>query len=271
MEKLDKPCVATLIDYDNIYVTMKEDFVIDDFKFETLPQVIRRISLNIGKINFARAYANWANRGPAIMQSFGANLINVVHVFPKENGKDRSDASIIIDAMKLLYTNKRISNFVLFSGDSDFRELALEINGMDKNITVCCFSHVLGKDLYAASDYKFIALEKELDLKRKEIKSLPDFVDYRPLIRSVARIEWQYVGWSAYRNRYLGATYPSIDWAKYGPRDEVGNKDDFLEKAIQEGIIKKGEAKDNNQIIVRTIVLNQEHPIVTETIQALKK
>lgn len=267
MENQDKPCVAVLIDYDNIYITIKNDFISDSFKFETLPITIRKISLEIGKINFAKAYANWADRGPAIMQSFGANLINVVHVFPKANGKDRSDASIIIDAMKLLYTNRKISHFILFSGDSDFRELAMEITSLDKNITVCCFTHVLGRDLYAAADYRFIPLERELELQRKDIKSSLSFDNYVSLVRSIHRLDWQYVGWVAYRDKYLETTYPRIDWGSYGPGDAKKNKDDFLEKAVQAGIIKRGQAMDTHKKLVTTIVLNKENKVVNETLQ----
>lgn len=269
MESLTKPCVATFIDYDNIYVTLKEDFITDNFEFDTLPAHFRRISSSIGRVNYAKAYANWMNRGAGIMQAFGANLINVTHVFPKKNGKDRSDASIIVDAMELLYTKKNISHFVLFSGDSDFRELALKITSMDKTLCVCCFSHVLGADLRAAADYNFIPLEGELKLHRKPKAGEAASDDYSPLIRSLSRVKWDYIGWVRYRDTYLASTYPNINWEEIGARNKEGNLDAFLERAVQDGVIKREEKKTDFGSVM-TIKLMKNNTIVKEVLSAIQ-
>lgn len=268
MEKQVKPVVATFIDYDNIYITLKNDFDTKEFDFSTLPNHFRRIACDKGAVVFAKAYANWADRGLPIMTSFGANLIKLEHVFPKANGKDRSDASIIIDAMQLLYTNKKVTHFLLFSGDSDFRELALHITGLGKTIMVCSFSHVLGADLRRAADFNFIPLEIELGVTQPAPKPVNNSaVNYGPLIRSISRLDWKFIGWTEYRDTYISANYPSIDWSTYGVKSEEGNKDDFLERALQDGVIlRRSEPYKGSK--VTTISLNKQHPLVKELISS---
>lgn len=260
-----KSVVATLIDFDNIYITLKKDLRESDYDWTDLPGHFRRISKNQGEIVFAKAYANWANRGIPIMTSFGRNLIKLEHVFPKTNGTDRSDSSIIIDAMKLLYTQKKITHFILFSGDSDFRELAVEIMSEGKTIVVCSFSSNIAADLRLAADYNFIPLENELGLTGL-VKSSPmiDSVDYGPLIRSINNLRtWEFIGWTRYRDTYLAANYPSIDWASHGSKGIQGNKDDFLERAVQDGVITVGDASYQGAT-VKAILLNRKDNLVKE-------
>jgi len=50
------------------------------------------------------------------------------------SGKGSSDASMIIDAMDILFTNEDVSGFALVSSDSDFTRLAQRLREAGKNV-----------------------------------------------------------------------------------------------------------------------------------------
>jgi uncharacterized protein (TIGR00288 family) len=259
--------VAILVDYENIHVTLHKFFDVNHFDVTNLPAEIRKIGEEYGRVVFAKAYGDWTTRTKAIITAFGMNLIECKHVFPKVSGQDRSDISVVIDAMELLFTKHDIDNYVLFSGDSDFRELAIKIESKGKNIIVCSFSTATSEDLKKAAGYDFIPLEDRLNLNlRGKNMVSPDPINWRPLVKSIAYLKnWNFIGWSTYRNKYLAGIYPEINWHDYGSQDEVGNKDNFLEKAVSEGIIEKYKAQYNGSEVA-AIRLNVDDEIVKEVL-----
>ena len=57
-----------------------------------------------------------------------------MHMAAPVKGKGTSDASMIVDAMTLLYTKPHIDGFVLVTSDSDFAPLASHLRKRDKNV-----------------------------------------------------------------------------------------------------------------------------------------
>lgn len=81
----------------------------------------------LGKTTVRRAYGDWTrpqlNRWKNVLLS---NSIQPIQQFNYTTGKNATDASLIIDAMDLLYT-ERFDGFCLVSSDSDFTRLAQRI------------------------------------------------------------------------------------------------------------------------------------------------
>ena len=259
--------VAILVDYENIHVTLYKSFDVNHFELSALPIEIRKIGEEYGKIVFAKAYADWTTRPKGIITAFGMNLIECKHVFPKASGQDRSDISVVIDAMELLFTKREIDNYILFSGDSDFRELAIKIESKGKNIIVCSFSTATSEDLKKAAGYDFIPLEQRLNLNLcKKYEISPGPMNWKPLVKSIANLKtWQFIGWSTYRNKYLAVIYPEVNWHEYGSQDEVGNMDNFMERAVSDGILEKYKVQHKGGEVV-AIRLNTENEIVKEVL-----
>ncbi len=261
--------VAIFVDYENIHISLHRHFKTTNFDYAMLPKEIRKIGQEYGKIVFAKAYADWTTRTKAIITAFGMNLIECKHVFPKVSGADRSDIAVAIEAMELLFMREDIETFIIFSGDSDFRELAIKIESRGKNIIVCGFDCTTSEELKKAASYNFIPLEERLKLERIELITppSPSSINWKPLIERISRLSWNFIGWSSFRNKYLEGLYPSINWDDLGTKDKTGNQDDFLELAVSEGIIERYIAKHENQDVT-AIKLNVNNEIVKQVLSS---
>ena len=102
--------IAVLIDADNAQYS-KLKFILDEISAH-------------GHIVTKRAYGDWSNE---FLKNWKNELnelaIQPVQQFAYTTGKNSTDASMIIDAMDLLYANK-FDAFALVSSDSDFTKLA---------------------------------------------------------------------------------------------------------------------------------------------------
>lgn len=105
--------LAVLIDADNASVTH-------------LDKLLSEIA-TLGKASVRRAYGDWTrpqlNSWKNVLLS---HSIQPIQQFNYTTGKNATDASLIIDAMDLLYTG-RFDGFCLVSSDSDFTRLAQRI------------------------------------------------------------------------------------------------------------------------------------------------
>ncbi|OYW39165.1 MAG: hypothetical protein B7Z35_05140 [Hydrogenophilales bacterium 12-61-10] len=110
--------IALLIDADNSPADMIDE-VLDELAKE-------------GVINIRRAYGDWKsshlNSWAALLHDFA---IQPMQQFAYTKGKNATDASMIIDAMDLLYT-KQLDGFGIMSSDSDFTPLVMRLraNGL---------------------------------------------------------------------------------------------------------------------------------------------
>ena len=102
--------IAVLIDADNAQYSM-------------MSSIISEVSVH-GHIVVKRAYGDWSSE---LLKNWKTVLnelaIQPIQQFAYTTGKNSTDASMIIDAMDLLYSNK-YDAFVLVSSDSDFTKLA---------------------------------------------------------------------------------------------------------------------------------------------------
>ncbi len=125
-----------------------------------------------GYIIVKRAYGDWA--APTLKNwkdSLNELAIQPVQQFSYTQGKNSSDAAMIIDAMDLLYSNK-FNAFALISSDSDFTKLATRLKesqiyvyGFGKKQTPVAFKN-------ACDDFLYIDVLKTLDSDEDEKNQL---------------------------------------------------------------------------------------------------
>ncbi len=111
MEKERK--IALLIDCDNVSPKAIDGVISELAKY--------------GVVNIRRAYGNW--KSPQLQgweEKLHPYAIVPVQQFAYTNGKNATDAAMIIDAMDLLYS-KQIDAFALMTSDSDFTPLVMRI------------------------------------------------------------------------------------------------------------------------------------------------
>lgn len=106
----DHKKVAVLIDADNA-------------QYSKVKAILDEISAH-GHIVIKRAYGDWSSEYLKNWKQFLNELaIQPIQQFAYTTGKNSTDASMIIDAMDLLYSGK-FDAFALVSSDSDFTKLA---------------------------------------------------------------------------------------------------------------------------------------------------
>jgi hypothetical protein len=95
----------------------------DNAQYSKLSNIISEISVH-GHIVVKRAYGDWSSEFLKNWKTVLNELaIQPIQQFAYTVGKNSTDASMIIDTMDLLYSNK-YDAFVLVSSDSDFTKLA---------------------------------------------------------------------------------------------------------------------------------------------------
>ena len=116
MEKDKK--IALLIDCDNA-------------SYQSIDGVFNELA-KYGATNIRRAYGNWKARNlKGWEEALHPFAIQPIQQFAYTQGKNATDAAMIIDAMDLLYT-QQLDAFALMTSDSDFTPLAMRIltNGL---------------------------------------------------------------------------------------------------------------------------------------------
>ncbi|QOS39384.1 NYN domain-containing protein [Treponema rectale] len=105
--------IAVLIDADNTDINC-------------ISKILNEISI-YGHISLKRAYGNWSKESlKGWEEQAKQEAIRMVQQYDFVKGKNASDIAMIIEAMKLLYSN-RYDAFAIVSSDSDFTPLAIEL------------------------------------------------------------------------------------------------------------------------------------------------
>lgn len=158
-----RPDVAVFIDFENIYVSVRD-------KLNATPnfEAIMDRCNDLGRVVISRAYADWY-RYPRITSALYANAIEPIYVatyyYDKDAGrtgraiKNSVDMNLCIDAMKTLYTNPNISRFVLVTGDRDFIPLVHSIRQHGKEVYIIGIGGAASTHLAQSAD-EFVFYEQ---------------------------------------------------------------------------------------------------------------
>jgi uncharacterized LabA/DUF88 family protein len=135
--------LAVLIDADNAQPSIIEGLLAEVAKY--------------GTAHVKRAYGDWTGTNlKGWKDHLLAQSIQPIQQFAYTNGKNATDAAMIIDAMDLLYSG-RFDGFCVVSSDSDFTRLASRIR--ESGLTVYGFGERKTPKPFVAACDKFIYTE----------------------------------------------------------------------------------------------------------------
>jgi len=145
--------IAVLIDAEN--ASMK-----------SLGSILTELSKH-GLIITKRAYGDWSSRHLSNWsKTMNELVIQPIQQFSYTQGKNSSDAALIIDAMDLLYS-KKFDAFALVSSDSDFTKLAsrlkesqIHVYGVGEKKTPPAFKN-------ACDDFIYVEVLRKLDTEEE--------------------------------------------------------------------------------------------------------
>ncbi len=167
MEKVTRDDVAVFVDFENVYVSVRE-------KFDATPnfELIMDRCEDYGRIVIARAYADWY-RYPRVTSALFANGVEPMYVptyyYDRDVGrtgrpiKNSVDIHLCIDAMRTLYSQPNILKFVLVTGDRDFIPLVNAIRQHGKDVIVIGIGGAASAHLAQSAD-EFLFYEQIADL-----------------------------------------------------------------------------------------------------------
>ncbi|MCK5479141.1 MAG: NYN domain-containing protein [Methylococcales bacterium] len=207
--------IAVLIDADNTQLSALEAIMTELAKY--------------GYIIVKRAYGDWA--APTLKNwkdPLNELAIQPIQQFSYTQGKNSSDAAMIIDAMDLLYSDK-FNAFALISSDSDFTKLATRLKesqiyvyGVGKKQTPIAF-------INACDDFLYIDVLKSLDTEENNdpLHALPNQFTKQQLcqdaklintLRNAAEERSEDDGWALLSicGSFIKRQYPDFDPRNYG-------------------------------------------------------
>lgn len=134
----------------------------ENTQMSSLEAILTEISKK-GHVIVKRAYGDWSSQAlKNWKQTMNELAIQPIQQFSYTQGKNSSDAAMIIDAMDLLYSEK-FNAFALISSDSDFTKLATRLKesqifvyGVGERRTPVAFRN-------ACDDFLYIDVLKTLD------------------------------------------------------------------------------------------------------------
>ncbi len=227
MSFTDNPKLAVLIDADNASASLVKELLEEVAKF--------------GTATIKRAYGDWTGQQlSGWKDQLNRYAIQPIQQFAYTKGKNSTDASLIIDAMDLLYAD-HVDGFCLVSSDSDFTRLATRLRESRKVV------YGLGErktpEAFRAACDRFVFFEV---LKRggdatgtatpKPIADVPDLEHaLRQAFDAVSRDE----GWTTVSSvgSYMAKNNPSFDTRLYGFRklSDMLRKQPYIEVKDPEG------------------------------------
>ncbi len=213
--------IAVLIDAENAQMS-------------SLNSILNEIS-KYGNIIVKRAYGDWSH--PTLKnwkQPMNELVIQPIQQFSYTQGKNSSDAALIIDAMDLLYSGN-FNAFALISSDSDFTKLAsrlkesqIHVYGVGEKKTPLAFRN-------ACDDFIYVEVLKTLDAEASEEeikKGNSNLVKQRPKINRELKSDTKLVnllrnaamecadedGWAALAESgaLIKKQFPDFDPRNYG-------------------------------------------------------
>jgi uncharacterized protein (TIGR00288 family) len=185
--------IALLIDCDNAI-------------YQAIDGVLNELT-KYGVTNIRRAYGNWKTPN---LQGWEEQLhpyaIQPIQQFAYTQGKNATDAAMIIDAMDLLYT-QQLDAFALMTSDSDFTPLVmrilthgLKVYGFGEKKTPLPFVNACSQFIYtenliqsAEADDKASEVPHDLKKSRNELRGDAGLVK---LLRNAAEQTAEEDGWS---------------------------------------------------------------------------
>lgn len=199
--------LAVLIDADNAQASLIAELLAEVAKF--------------GVSSIKRAYGDWTTTNlKQWKEHLNKHAIQPIQQFSYTQGKNATDASLIIDAMDILHENS-LDGFCLISSDSDFTRLATRIR--ESGLIVYGFGEKKTPDAFIAACDKFVFTEILKERKDIENKDESNNSELRPILISAINAVSKDDSWARLSNvgAYINKNNPSFDSRNYG-YDKLG-------------------------------------------------
>ena len=199
--------LAVLIDADNAQASLVAELLAEVAKF--------------GVASIKRAYGDWTTTNlKQWKEHLNKHAIQPIQQFSYTQGKNATDASLIIDAMDILHENS-LDGFCLISSDSDFTRLATRIR--ESGLIVYGFGEKKTPLAFIAACDKFVFTEILREKREIENKDESNNAELRPMISSAIHAVSKDDGWARLSNvgSYINKNNPSFDSRNYG-YDKLG-------------------------------------------------
>lgn len=199
--------LAVLIDADNAQASLVAELLAEVAKF--------------GVASIKRAYGDWTTTNlKQWKEHLNKHAIQPIQQFSYTQGKNATDASLIIDAMDILHENS-LDGFCLISSDSDFTRLATRIR--ESGLIVYGFGEKKTPVAFIAACDKFVFTE--ILREKKDIENIDESSnsELRPILISAINAVSKDDGWARLSNvgAYINKNNPSFDSRNYG-YDKLG-------------------------------------------------
>lgn len=207
MQKLKSLKLAVLIDADNAQASLASELLEEVAKF--------------GVASIKRAYGDWTTTNlKQWKEHLNKYAIQPIQQFSYTQGKNATDASLIIDAMDILHENS-LDGFCLVSSDSDFTRLATRIR--ESGLIVYGFGEKKTPDAFIAACDKFVFTEILKEKRAIEDKDESNNKELKPIITKAINAVSKDDGWARLSNvgNYINKNNPSFDSRNYG-YDKLG-------------------------------------------------
>jgi len=198
----------------------------DNAPHSKLKDVLDEISAH-GHIIVKRAYGDWSSDYlKNWKQPLNELAIQPIQQFAYTTGKNSTDASMIIDAMDLLYSEK-FDSFVLVSSDSDFTKLASRLReseifvfGVGENKTPISFRNACDDFIFIENLGENISIQKnktEFKSTSKET-SILNVEELVPILTKAWSKHQDEEGWAniASVGSFIKRSMPDFDPRTYG-------------------------------------------------------
>lgn len=232
--------IAVLIDADNA-------------QHSKIKPIMDEISAH-GHIVIKRAYGDWSRDNlKGWKQSLNELAIQPIQQFAYTTGKNSTDASMIIDAMDLLYSNK-FDAFVLVSSDSDFTKLASRLReseifvfGVGERKTPIAFRNACD-DFIFTENIGSLPAEPPSTVETSNPEKAASTADLLPLLRKACEQYQDDDGWTnaSSAGSLLKRAKPDFDPRSYGFAKLSG----IIASLNKEFEIKKPQNKESKNVIL---------------------
>jgi uncharacterized LabA/DUF88 family protein len=212
------PKLAVLIDADNAQASVIQELLAEASRY--------------GTATIKRAYGDWTTQNLKSWKEVLHKLaIQPIQQFSYTTGKNSTDASLIIDAMDVLHS-ERVDGFCLVSSDSDFTRLATRIR--EAGLVVYGFGEQKTPEPFVAACDKFIYTEI---LRAEPVKeasaAVPHLPPLKPMLKAAVDATARDDGWAALGGvgSHITKNHPAFDARNYGfsKLSELARQQTYLE------------------------------------------
>ncbi|AFE59934.1 hypothetical protein Q7S_18615 [Rahnella aquatilis HX2] len=232
--------IAVLIDADNA-------------QYSRVKAILNEISAH-GHVVIKRAYGDWSSEYLKNWKGFLNELaIQPIQQFAYTTGKNSTDASMIIDAMDLLYSNK-FDAFALVSSDSDFTKLASRLReseifvfGVGEKKTPISFRNACDDFIFTENLNLEAIVESSGLAKETSLTGQQNAAELIPILRKAWEQYQDDEGWAnvASTGSFVKRSKPDFDPRSYG----VTKLPEIIQSLSDDFEIKKYKGKGTVNII----------------------